>query len=256
MDEADIVSGLPMSMTYEQVIHELRARADARVVAGMARAGINPRGTLGIQVTALQKLARVIGTDHELAAALWASGIHEARILAALVDDPEQVTEDQMDHWAFAFNSWDVCDQVCKYLFSRTPYAVEKIRQWASHNGQFVKRAAFALVADLAASDNTASDTLFEEFLVLAEREAIDDRNYVKKAVSWAIRQIGKRNESLRAAALRTAQRLSQQGSPGALWIAQDVMNELGVAKAERPRGRGRRSKDGEHAVSSPEGEA
>ncbi len=220
-------------MTLDEVIAELRARADTKVVAGMHRVGINPRGTLGVQIPELQKLARRIGTDHALALDLWATGVHEARILAAMVDDPARLTEEQMDRWAQAFDSWDVCDQVCKYLFGRSPLAYAKAKEWAGHGGQFVKRASFALIADLAVNDKSASDEPFLEFLELAEREAGDDRNYVKKSVNWAIRQIGKRNKSLNLAALAGAKRIKAQGSPSARWIAADALRELSSAAVQ-----------------------
>ena len=222
-------------MTAEDIIAQLQAEADPKVVAGMYRVGINPRGTLSIPIPELQKLARSIGKDHALALELWASGIHEARILAAMVDDVAKLTDDQMDRWAEAFNSWDVCDQVCKYLLARSPLAAEKARDWAGHSGQFVKRAAFAIMADLAVNDTKAPDSLFLEFLELAEREADDDRNYVKKATSWAVRQIGKRNAVLNAAALAAATRMKDKGGAAAKWVAQDVVREL-----ESPRVRAR----------------
>ncbi len=214
-------------MTLDEVIAELREQADKKAVAGMHRVGINPRGTLGVQIPKLQKLARRIGVDHALALDLWATGVHEARILAAMVDDPAELTEEQMDRWAQAFDSWDVCDQVSKYLFGRSPLAYEKAKEWAGHGGQFVKRASFALMADLAVNDKSAPDKPFLEFLQLAEREAGDDRNYVKKSVNWAVRQIGKRNKALNQAALASAKRIKAQGSPSARWIAADALREL-----------------------------
>ena len=220
-------------MTPDEVIAELREQADKKAVAGMHRVGINPRGTLGVQIPKLQKLARRIGVDHALALDLWATGVHEARILAAMVDDPAQLTEEQMDRWAQAFDSWDVCDQVSKYLFGRSPLAYEKAKEWAGHGGQFVKRASFALMADLAVNDKSTPDEPFLEFLQLAEREAGDDRNYVKKSVNWAVRQIGKRNKALNQAALASAKRIKAQGSPSARWIAADALRELSSAAVQ-----------------------
>ncbi len=220
-------------MTLDEVIAELREQADKKAVAGMHRVGINPRGTLGVQIPKLQKLARRIGVDHALALDLWATGVHEARILAAMVDDPAELTEEQMDRWAQAFDSWDVCDQVSKYLFGRSPLAYEKAKEWAGHGGQFVKRASFALMADLAVNDKSAPDEPFLEFLQLAEREAGDDRNYVKKSVNWAVRQIGKRNKALNQAALASAKRIKAQGSPSARWIAADALRELSSAAVQ-----------------------
>lgn len=233
-----------MDVDATQVLDELRAQADPRTVEGMTRVGINPRATLGVQIPSLQKMARKIGSSHEIAAQLWASGLHEARILAAMVEDPALITAGQMDRWAAAFDSWDVCDQVCKYAFARTPLAYDKAREWPGHSGQFVKRAGFSLMADLAVNDKKAGDGVFLSLLELCEREASDDRNYVKKAVNWALRQIGKRNLSLNEAALACAQRIQAQGSRSSSWIAADAIRELnsaaGKLRSERPAATGR----------------
>lgn len=217
-----------------QVLTELFGQADPRTVEGMTRVGISPRGTLGVQIPSLQKMARSLGVDHGLAADLWASGVHEARILAAMIDDPAAVSSEQMDLWAAAFDSWDVCDQVCKYAFARTSLAYEKAAEWAGHSGRFVKRAAFSLMAELAVNDKKADDAHFLAFLALCEREASDDRNYVKKAVNWALRQIGKRDAALNQAALAAAVRIKAQGSRSSSWIAADALRELNAAAATR----------------------
>jgi 3-methyladenine DNA glycosylase AlkD len=162
-----------------------------------------------------------------LALGLWQSGIHEARILAALVDDPRLVTEAQMDAWVLDFDSWDVCDQACLILFDKTPHALVKVRQWTARPEEFVKRAGFALIAGLAWHDKKAPDSLFLEFLQIIQRESADKRNYVKKAVNWALRQIGKRNQSLCLAAMRTAREIQQINSSAAHWIAVDALREL-----------------------------
>lgn len=223
-----------MNVDAAQVLAELCGQADPKTVEGMARVGISPRGTLGVQIPSLQKMARGLGADHGLAADLWASGVHEARILAAMIEDPAAISSEQMDRWAAAFDSWDVCDQVCKYAFARTSLAYEKATEWAGHSGQFVKRAAFSLMAELAVYDKKADDARFLPFLSMCEREASDDRNYVKKAVNWALRQIGKRNAVLNQAALAAASRIKAQGSRSSSWIAADALRELSAASTKR----------------------
>lgn len=208
------------------MLTRLKSLANQRNVEGMARFGINPEGTLGVSVKDLRKLARG-QRDHELALGLWASEIHEARILAALVDDPTRVTEEQMEAWAADFDSWDVCDQVCLNLFDKTPFAAAKAVDWAARPEEFVKRAGFALMAGLAWHDKAAPDSLFLSFLPVIRREANDRRNYVRKAVNWALRQIGKRNPALRAAAVTAAEEIRQIDSPSARWIASDALREL-----------------------------
>ncbi|MBI3945290.1 MAG: DNA alkylation repair protein [Armatimonadetes bacterium] len=217
----------PKSLRPEDALDRLRALANPANVAGMARFGINSHHTLGIPIPALRKLAREAGRDHALADALWESGVHEARILAALVDDPALVTEEQMERWVAGFDSWDVCDQVCSNLLDRTPFAYRKAAEWSARPEEFVKRAGFALMAALAVHDKAAPDAAFLAFLPLIERETGDDRNFVKKAVNWALRQIGKRNGGLRGAAIETARRVRGQGSRSARWIASDALREL-----------------------------
>jgi 3-methyladenine DNA glycosylase AlkD len=216
-----------MDYTLDSILAHLHSLANAENVAGMARFGINPQGTLGISIYTLRPLAKKIGKDHRLAGELWASGIHEARILAAFIDDPVQVTTRQMDAWAADFDSWDVCDQVCCDLFYHSPLAWDKAVEWSARKEEFVKRGAFALMAGLAWHDKTAADAQFEPFFVLIAREADDGRNYVKKAVNWALRNIGKRNLALHARAIETAQQIAQQPSRSARWIASDALREL-----------------------------
>jgi 3-methyladenine DNA glycosylase AlkD len=193
----------------------------------MARFGINPENTLGISIPTLRSLAKEIGKDHALAEELWTSGIHEARILAAFIDDPKQVTEEQMDRWVAEFDSWDVCDQACGSLFDRTPFAYQKALEWSARDEEFVRRAAFALMAYLAVHDKKAGDDKFEGFFPLIVAAATDERNFVKKAVNWALRQIGKRNQNLNAKAIETAQDISKIDSKAARWIANDALKEL-----------------------------
>jgi 3-methyladenine DNA glycosylase AlkD len=214
-------------MTYDEILRELKANANAANVAGMARFGINSQGTLGLSMPVLRALAKRIGTDHTLAARLWGSGIHEGRILAALVDDPALVSPAQMDAWIRDFDSWDVCDQVCGNLFDRTRYGRRKAAAWAKKNPEYERRAGFALIAALAWHDKEAKDALFLEYLVIIERYAFDERNFVRKAVNWALRNIGKRNHALNKAAMACARRIAKQDSRAARWIAKDAIREL-----------------------------
>ncbi len=214
-------------MLLEEVMTSLKKLANPKSVEGMARYGINPEGTLGVSLPNLRKIAKEIGKDHELAAELWATGIHEARILAALVDEPGQVTVEQMDVWATGFDSWDVCDQCCCNLFEKTEYAWEQLVAWSSREEEFVKRAAFALMACLAWHDKSATDTQMKKLLPVIKRESWDERNFVKKAVNWALRNIGKRNENLNRAAIKAAREIEKQDSKAARWIARDALREL-----------------------------
>jgi len=200
-------------------------------VAGMARFGINPAGTLGVPVTDLRRLAKEIGRDHDLAQRLWRSGIHEGKILASLIDVPDLVPEEQMEEWACSFDSWDVCDVCCNNLFRLTGRAHAKALEWSGRGEEFVKRAGFVLMAVLAVHDKKGGDDAFLGFLSIVEREACDGRNFVMKAVNWALRQIGKRNRNLNAAAVETARRLLDQGTGPARWIARDALRELQSAK-------------------------
>jgi len=203
-------------------------------VAGMARFGISARNTLGVPMPALRSLARQLGRDHGLALELWASGIHEARILAALVDDPAQVADAQMEQWVLDLDSWDVCDQLCSNLLDRTPMAISKAKVWSRRPETFVKRAGFVLMAALSVHDKKSPDRVFLAFLPLIERAAKDDRNFVKKAVNWALRQIGKRNMALNRAAVAAAEIIARIDAPSARWIAADALRELKTLKIVR----------------------
>jgi 3-methyladenine DNA glycosylase AlkD len=210
------------------VIRALEAMGDPANVAGMARFGIRPRTrVLGIPVVELRKMARRLGRDHALAVALWRSGIHEARLLATMVDEPARVTEAQAERWVRTLDSWDICDQLCGNLLDRTPFAYQKAAEWAGRDAEFVKRAGFALVAALTVHDKDAPDRAFERFLPIIRRGATDERNFVKKAVNWALRQIGKRNAALHAKAIATAERIATIDSRSARWIAADALREL-----------------------------
>jgi 3-methyladenine DNA glycosylase AlkD len=218
-------------MTAPEIVAALRAQANPENVAGMARYGISTTGTLGVPVAAIRRLAKQAGRSHELAAELWATGIHEARILATIIDDPALVTPRQMNRWARDFDSWDVCDQACQNLFRYTPYAWRMAAQWAGARREFVRRAAFALMAGLAVKAKDAPDERFEALLPLMARAATDPRNLVKKAVNWALRAIGKRNPHLRRAAIAAAEEIHALDSPTARWIAADALRELRARK-------------------------
>lgn len=214
-------------MQYNEVMDRLKFLAAPDNVAGMARFGINPAGTLGVPIPALRKLAKEAGRDHDLAHRLWESRIHEARILASMVDNPKAVTVEQMEAWVKDFDSWDVCDQCCFNLFSRAPAAYEKAVEWSGREEEFVKRAGFALMARLAWSDKAASDERFEPFFTPIQAASGDGRNFVKKSVSWALRQIGKRNRRLNERAILAAREIQAMDSRSARWIASDALREL-----------------------------
>jgi 3-methyladenine DNA glycosylase AlkD len=211
----------------QEILRRLKLMADPRAVAGMARYGINPRNTLGVSVRELRRLAREIGRDHHLASQLWASGVHEARILASLVDEPASVTEAQMERWVEDFDSWDVCDQCCGNLFDKSPLAYRKAAEWSRRDGEFVRRAGFVMVARLAVHDKATGDRQFLRFLPVIRQASTDDRNFVKKAVNWALRQVGKRSPGLRQEALKTARTIQCRDSRAARWIAADAIREL-----------------------------
>ncbi|MDP1808365.1 MAG: DNA alkylation repair protein [Actinomycetota bacterium] len=214
-------------MDYNQIIAKLKSQRNPAAVAGMARYGINPQNTLGVSVPNIRTLAKRIGKNHELALKLWASGVHEARMLAAFIDDHKQVDEAQMERWVADFDSWDVCDQTCGNLFDKTPWAYAKAAEWAGRPEEFVKRAGFVMMACLAVHDKKAADEKFLDFLPIIKREASDDRNLVKKAVNWALRQIGKRNIALNKVSVAAASDIRQLDSKPARWIATDALREL-----------------------------
>ncbi len=210
-----------------EVVGRLCALGNPDNVRGMARFGISIEGTLGVPMPALRKLAKELGRDHALSCALWKTAIHEARILAALVGDPERITRTQADRWVRDLDSWDVCDQLCMNLLDRTSFAYEKAAEWSRRKREFEKRAGFALMAILAVHDKAAPDSKLATFLPAIEREATDERNFVKKAVNWALRQIGKRSSGLKRKAIAAAKRIAKQDSKPARWIARDALREL-----------------------------
>ena len=224
----------PAGRPSRRVLARLRALSDPAAVRGMSRFGINDKNTLGISVPALRAVAREVGRDHALAAELWASGIHEARILASMVDDPAVVDVRQMDRWVRGFDSWDACDQVCMNLFRHRRHAYAKAVRWSTSGKEFTKRAGFALMAGLAAGDKSADDARFLNLLPHIVAGASDDRNFVKKAVNWALRQIGKRSRALNRAALKTSGRLASSDIRSARWVGIDALRELERVGRER----------------------
>jgi 3-methyladenine DNA glycosylase AlkD len=216
-----------MEKDYEKILKKLKSLANPKNIVGMARFGINPEKTLGISIPDLRKTAKETGKSHELALKLWASGIHEARILASMVDEVNKITEKQMDGWITKFDSWDVCDQVCMNLFDKTPFAFDRAVEWTRREKEFERRAGFALMACLAWHDRTSPDSKFIKFFPLIKKYSTDERNYVKKAVNWALRQIGKRNQNLRKEAIKTALEIQQIDSKAAKWVATDALREL-----------------------------
>jgi 3-methyladenine DNA glycosylase AlkD len=214
-------------MRVQEALAALSSVSDPSAVSGMARFGIKVDKAFGVSVPALRKLARGLGKDHQLAQELWDSGLHEARELATMIADPKQVTEDLMERWVKDIDSWDVCDHCCGNLWDKTPFAYRKAREWSRRPEEFVKRASFSLIAALAVHDKAASDDAFTKFLPVIKRESIDERNFVKKAVNWALRQIGKRNRNLNRQAIEIAREIQKLDSKSARWIAADALREL-----------------------------
>ena len=219
--------------TSVEILAQLKSLANPENVAGMARFGIKPERAFGIKVTILRQLAKDIGRDHQLALELWESGFHEARMLATIIDDPQQVSEEQMEAWVKDLNSWDLCDGLAGNLFDKTPFAYEKAIEWSQRQPEFEKRAGFALMAWLPVHDKKAPDKKFETFFPHLEAESDDERIYVKKAVSWALRNIGKRSLALNSAVIPIAEQIATRGSKAAKWIASDVIRELRSEKIQ-----------------------
>lgn len=213
--------------TKTAVLRELQGVADPKVRAKLLHFGVDVPKAHGISAPVLHQFAKQIGKNHRLAQQLWTTSIHEARILAALIGEPEKVTAAEMDRWVRDFDSWDVVDTACCYLYAHAKPAWQKAAAWSSRREEFVKRASFSLMAYLSYKDKTAPDARFVRFLRMIERQAYDERNFVRKAVNWALRNIGKRNVSLNREAIRAAERIRRQGSRSARWIAADALREL-----------------------------
>ena len=215
------------------ILEELKTLGDPTRVAGAERFGIRAENALGVPVPILRRIAKRLGRNQQLAEELWQTRIHDARILASMVADPQQISEATMERWVSEMRAWDVCDQCCGNTFDRTLGATERAQRWARREEEFVKRAGFATMAWMAVHVKHAPDSVFLDFLPFIEEASSDPRNYVKKAVNWALRQIGKRNALLWTASMQSAQRILQQGTPSARWIAQDAIREL-QGKAQR----------------------
>ena len=214
-------------MTKDEVLKWLETKGTRRYKDGLARYGIVAPKAFGVPVGTMLKFAKAHGKDHALALALWKSGWYEARLLAAMLDDPKRVTRAQMDAWARDFDNWGLCDTVCWHLFDYTPFAWEKLRRWSTAPREFVKRAAFAMMAGQAGHNQAATDAQFLALLPLVEKGALDDRNFVKKAVSWALRRIGHRSLALHSAAMASAKHLAASDGPSSRWVGKDALRDL-----------------------------
>jgi 3-methyladenine DNA glycosylase AlkD len=210
----------------EDIIGELRVLSTPEHYAKLSHFGIKDDKAFGVKVPLIRQLAKKIGKNHELALKLWATEIHEARLLTTMIADPKLITENQFDSWVGDFNYWDICDQCCNLLV-RTPFVFQKIEEYSNRSEEFVKRASFVLMCEVALHLKKVEDKEFYPFFELIKREAVDERNFVRKAVNWALRQIGKRNESLRLKAIETGEQILLQDSKSARWIASDALREL-----------------------------
>ncbi len=229
------ISPFPLpNLELDTVLQALKSLADPAAIAEMERFGINSEKALGIHYTRLYEIVKTIGKNHTLALQLWQTGIHEARILAGYIEDVSMIDEKQMDEWTQGFNSWDVCDLITSELFDRTPFAYDKVFEYSQAQPVFVKRTDFVLIAALCMHDKSAPDEKFIQFLPIIQREAVDERNFVKKAVNWALRSIGKRNPALNEKAIETARLIQAMDSRSARWIASDALRELTSEKIQQ----------------------
>ena len=210
-----------------EILKKLKSLSRLDQLEGMERYGIVTNNRLGVSIPDIRKIAKDFGKNHETALNLWKTGYQDAKITAALIDEPDKVTESQMNEWVKEIDSWDVCDQICMNLFDKTPYAWGKIIEWSKRDEEFVKRTAFSLLACLAWHDKNADDGKFIRYFPLIKKNSSDERNYVKKAVSWSLRHIGKRNINLHKAALKLAYELKQIDTKTAKWIGSDVIRDL-----------------------------
>lgn len=224
--------------TIGAVIKKIRAESDSRALAGMGRFGISTENAVGVPIPKLRAIASQVGRNHTMAISLWKLKMHEAKLLATMVDDPGLVTERQMDSWVKDFNSWDLCDQCCGNLFDKTKFSYKKALEWSKRKEEYVKRAGFTLMAALSVHDKRMPDKDFIKLLPIIERESTDERNFVKKAVNWSLRQIGKRNRRLNMQAIGCAERISKKDSRSARWIAADALRELKGNAVQRRLGR------------------
>ena len=221
-------------MEFDDIITELVNLSNPEEIKGMERFGIKSQKSYGVRIPELRKISKKAGKNHRLANELWDADYRETKILACMIEDSELVTKEQMDNWALKFDNWEICDQCCMNLFSKTSFAYKKIFQWNDHEEEFVKRAAFTLIAVLAVHDKEAQDAKFEQFFPIIINESIDNRTYVKKAVNWALRQIGKRNMALNKKAITVAEKIRAIDSKSARWIATDAIKELKSEKVQK----------------------
>ncbi|MGH9723134.1 MAG: DNA alkylation repair protein [Bryobacteraceae bacterium] len=217
----------PLQDEVQAALSWLEQHSTTRDRENLTRFGITANKAFGVSMANIQVLAKRLGRNHELAAALWETGWYEARMLTSFVDEPARVTSAQMNRWCRDFDNWGICDTLCFNLFDRTPHAWAKVAEWSDKRDEFVKRAAFALLASLAGHDKSAGDEAFVESLALVERAAGDERNFVKKSVSWALRRIGRRNAALNAAAVAVARRLADSPQAASRWVGKDALREL-----------------------------
>ncbi|OGF51077.1 MAG: DNA alkylation repair protein [Candidatus Firestonebacteria bacterium RIFOXYA2_FULL_40_8] len=221
-------------MTLKEVLTYFKEHKNEANLSGMVRFGINIQKTYGLSIPELRALAKIIGTDHELALSLYKSGIHEGKVLASIIDDPLLVTEKQMESWVKGFNSWDVTDAATTNLFDLTPFAWKKAKEWTKRKPEYEKRAGFTIMAGLAVHDLVSPDEKFEEFYPYIIKESVDERNFVRKAVNWALRNIGKRSFKLNKSAIKVSEELLKLNSKSANWIAKDAIRELKGETAKR----------------------
>jgi len=217
-----------------QILVMLQEKSEPEKVQGMAYFGLTPESRLGVSVPDMRAIAKQVGKDHQVALELWESGYPEAQIVASMIADPNQLTDEQMETWVVDLNSWDTCDQVCMNLFDKSPLVLKKIHEWSKRDGEFVKRAAYALIACLAWHDKQMDDQEFTNLFPIIIDGSTDDRNYVKKAINWALRNVGKRNLNLNQAAIKLAQDIQQIDSRAARWIAADALRELQSEKVHQ----------------------
>ncbi|MGQ9782070.1 MAG: DNA alkylation repair protein [Nitrososphaeria archaeon] len=223
-----------LNRLYVEIFKRFKALSNEETLKGMERYAIKTSNAYGVPNPELRKMAKEVGRNHLLAERLWTSGMHEARILATMIEDPQEVTEEQMEKWVKEIDSWDICDSCCGNLFDRTVFAYSKAEQWSSREEELVKRAGFVLMANLVIHDKKAKDEVFVKFLKIIEREASDERNFVKKAINWALRQIGKRNVNLNLKAIEACEEIRKSNSKSARWIAAEALRELKSERIQR----------------------
>lgn len=218
----------------DSILKRLQSLGNPKAVEGMARFGITTLKAFGVSTPVLKEMAREIGKNHDLALELWSTGVLEARGIAAVIDEPSKVTEKQMEEWVKDFDNWAVCDGCCMYLFDKTTFAWKKVVEWSRREKEFEKRAAFSLMAVLAVHNKKAKDKQFLSLFPIIKREAVDERNFVRKAVNWALRQVGKRNLALNKKAIQVAKEIQKMDSRSAKWVAADALRELTSVAVQR----------------------